>query len=156
MSRSAFEKSGKYRNFPCAQDYDLWLRMSERGFKFYILNEKLLKYRIHSKSVTNTRCFKQAMTVEYIKSLYKERKKKGKDSYSLDNYNNYLKKMHLFDEKYLSKCMYYKEKKEKNDLMKTKSKTKYILGVIGIILRCTYYRKMYFVNLKTLIKYKSL
>lgn len=42
---------GYSESFPCAQDYDLWLRLSKKG-KFEILKDVLLKYRVHENRIT--------------------------------------------------------------------------------------------------------
>lgn len=52
VRRSALQKAGAYRAaFGGAEDYDLWLRLSEIA-GIAILPERLLAYRVHSDSVT--------------------------------------------------------------------------------------------------------
>jgi glycosyltransferase involved in cell wall biosynthesis len=92
MRRTIFEEVRGYRDFPCAQDSDLWMRMQEAGASFYKVSTPLIKYRINPQSTTQARYFKQSLTTRYIYSLSVERLQNGKDSYSVDNYNNYLKK----------------------------------------------------------------
>jgi hypothetical protein len=46
LRRSALDEVGGYR-FDCVEDYDLWLRLSER-FKLANLSEPLVLYRIHA------------------------------------------------------------------------------------------------------------
>ena len=91
MKREIFDKVGGYRDFPCSQDADLWYRMQEAGAKFYLLNEKLLQYRINPNSVTNKKFYLQQLTVHYINTLSLQRLKTGKDSYSKEDYQNFLK-----------------------------------------------------------------
>ncbi len=45
----AVESNGEFykRDYPCAQDYDLWVRIS-RKFKVWNLQKVLIKYRVHS------------------------------------------------------------------------------------------------------------
>ena len=90
FTRELFYKAGEYRNFPCAQDNDLWLRMQENGAKFYMIAEPMLKYRVTNRSITGSKWFKQQLTTHYIIKLSIERLKHGIDSYSLDHYENYL------------------------------------------------------------------
>lgn len=90
MRREMFEKVGGYRDFPCAQDSDLWMRMQESGAIFYLLKKTLLKYRINSEGTTQKRYFKQQLTMHYIYSLSIERLVSGQDSFSQRNYDNYL------------------------------------------------------------------
>ena len=92
MRRTIFEKVSGYRNFPCSQDYDLWLRMLEQECRFVMINEPLLKYRIRKNSITNRKKFLQAMTLYYISSLFYQRIIDGKDNYSLENYNLFIEK----------------------------------------------------------------
>lgn len=90
MRREIFERVGGYRDFPCAQDSDLWMRMQESGAVFYLLKKPLLKYRINSEGTTQKKYFKQQLTMHYIYNLSIERLEKGKDNFSKDNYADYL------------------------------------------------------------------
>lgn len=90
MKRALFESVSGYRDFPCAQDYDLWFRLLEAGGKFHMIKEKLLKYRIREKSVTNEKRELQLATTNYIKRLYWHREKYGYDFYSKNNFWKYI------------------------------------------------------------------
>lgn len=92
MTREIFERVGGYRDFPCSQDYDMWLRLLTAGARFYMIPEELLKYRIRGASISATKRLRQKLTLEYIRDLYVERLKRGTDSFSVENYQNYLKK----------------------------------------------------------------
>lgn len=92
FTRSIFEKAGGYRNFPCAQDADLWMRMAECGCRFLYTPEILLKYRINSQSVTQKKWFKQQLTICYIYKLSFERLKNNSDTFSVENYEFFLTK----------------------------------------------------------------
>ena len=152
MRRKVFEKSGGYRNFPCAQDYDLWLRMLDNGIKFYIINIPLLKYRIRSSSITSTKTFQQSLTVRYIKKLYIQRKKYGYDSFSEENYINYLKKNHLDDPVYLKKCEKGRAIKIKKDNCDSKIKKLFLMG--RLFFEFDFYRKKYLADFAESILYK--
>lgn len=104
MTREIFERVGGYRDFPCAQDFDLWLRMLEANATFAMTEQPVLKYRKRSTGVTATRRIKQRLTVEYIRDLYIERLKKGYDSFSKYHYEQYLLK-NIKDEKKDSKLI---------------------------------------------------
>ena len=53
MQRDAVLKAGGYRKaFSHAEDYDLWLRMSDLGYAIANLPQPLLNYRVHGASVT--------------------------------------------------------------------------------------------------------
>jgi hypothetical protein len=57
--KNSFLTAGGYRNVPYAEDYDLWLRMAERG-SLANLPELLLQYRIHPDQVSISQCEAQA------------------------------------------------------------------------------------------------
>lgn len=98
MTRKIFDKVQGYRNFPCSQDYDLWLRLLTADARFYIIPEPLLKYRIRGSSITSTKRMRQKLTLEYIRNLYIERLKTGSDSFSPQRYQAYISR-YLKDEK---------------------------------------------------------
>ena len=90
MTREIFLKAGKYRDFPCSQDLDLWLRMIDCGCRFLYLNETLLQYRIRENSTTGSNRLKQHLTITYIIGLFEERITKGFDNYSISQYNQFI------------------------------------------------------------------
>ena len=90
MTAKLFEKVGGYRDFPCAQDYDLWIRMAHAGARFHMIHEPLLCYRIRSGSVTNKKKLQQKLTLEYTRRLYIQRLKTGKDQFSKKDYNEFI------------------------------------------------------------------
>lgn len=90
MTRSIFEKAGQYRNFPCAQDYDLWLRLVSVGCRFHMIDESLYIYRLRDTSVTARKRLQQKLTLDYSRELFLQRIKTGADSYSYEGYCNYI------------------------------------------------------------------
>lgn len=92
LKKDLFESVHGYRNFPCAQDRDLWLRIWETGATFYMVDEPLLKYRIRANSISSIKSVEQHLTIDYIHKLFIERILRGTDSYSLENYNLYIGK----------------------------------------------------------------
>ena len=98
FTKQIFEKAGGYRDFPCSQDSDLWLRMAENGCRFYKLGTPYLNYRVNPNSVTSKRWYQQQLTCHYIFELSLQRLTRGNDDYSLDNYHNYLDKFRVDDE----------------------------------------------------------
>ncbi|CUM97332.1 glycosyltransferase [Blautia hydrogenotrophica] len=92
MKKSIFHAVGGYRIYPCAQDYDLWLRFLETGYQIEMLPQILLQYRVRKASTTGQRRYLQALTLNYMRKLYKNWKKYGKDGYSPENYASYLKR----------------------------------------------------------------
>jgi len=70
----AYKAVGGYRVEPfSAEDYDLWLRMSEK-FQLANLQDVLLKYRIHGEQVSSTRREKQIVTILGIRAAARLRK----------------------------------------------------------------------------------
>lgn len=91
MKRTSFFEVGGYRDFPCAQDLDLWLRMLEAGQTFLYFNEATIKYRVRDAGVSKMNSAKQYLTIMYIKEMQLERiKRSGIDSFSKDNYSKYI------------------------------------------------------------------
>ncbi|MDT2805866.1 glycosyltransferase [Vagococcus lutrae] len=148
--RSVVEDLGGYRKLLSSQDYDLWLRMIDKSYKIYSFNEYLVKYRIRDNSITVSESLRLMLTERYIRELRKERLKKGCDSYSYNNYieflidNNYMdpENKEVFNESaklfntsinYLKnkkiilslKFLYYSIKKDKRILERLKNMTIY-------------------------------
>ena len=91
MTSEILHKVGGYRNFMVAQDRDLWLRMQYAGCRFYMLEDSLLKYRVSEESVSSKKWHRQLLTIFYIEKLFVERLHTGKDSFSTDNCESFLK-----------------------------------------------------------------
>ena len=99
FTKDIFERAGGYRDFPCSQDSDMWLRMAEKGCRFYKLGTPYLNYRVNPNSVTSKRWYQQQLTCHYIFELSVQRLLKGNDSYSYEDYHRYLDKFKVSDEK---------------------------------------------------------
>ena len=97
MKKSFFDAVGGYRNYICAQDYDLWLRMWYANGRMKNLNKALLQYRVRENSITSKKRFLQKLTTDYIKELFWQRLKTGADSYSYEGYLAYVKKHGAYD-----------------------------------------------------------
>ena len=95
MKTKTFLAVGGYRNYPCAQDYDLWLRMKCAGCKMRMLPEKLIKYRVRQASTTIQKRYKQSCTGEYIRALYFQRN--NMQGYSYEGYLEYSEKRGVND-----------------------------------------------------------
>jgi len=79
MRRSAFEQAGQYREqFTYAQDYDLWLRMSERGALANLDDEVLTRtFRVNSPSLG--KWYLQRMFSRAARELAIQRRRCGED-----------------------------------------------------------------------------
>ena len=144
FTRVIFERAGGYRDFPCSQDSDLWMRMAESGAKFYYIPEKLLRYRINSQSVSRKRWYKQQLTCNYIFDLSMERLQKGNDSFSVEGYNGYLQKWKVNDqeaEDNLRKC--YQRLSDASLLADKGHRVKSIMLKILVFIKSPLMRKHY-------------
>lgn len=150
MTRASFEKAGKYRNFICAQDQDLWLRMWNNDAKMQIINEPLLHYRVRENSMSTQKRYMQKCTIDYEIALFWERIKTGDDSYSYKEYLEYLQKHNVYDQKVhedfveQSKTLFRAKR-----LMNSGHKLKGILLRLKVFLTCENYRKSYIGKFKT-------
>ena len=156
MKKSVFDNAGGYRNFPCAQDYDMWLRFYSMNINMHYIDRTLLFYRIRSNAISISNAVCQAYTAQYIKKLYRERKKTGKDSFSAENYNNYLKKHKVFDSDFCKKADDGKKLKSLITEYKADKRTKpkaYAL-MLKLFLTNEYYRKHYIKRILAVLKIK--
>lgn len=82
MRTAAARRIGGYRA-ACdgAEDYDLWLRLSEQG-SVAILGEPLVLYREHGDSVTRRRHVRQCFAARLARQAARERRDGGRDSLS--------------------------------------------------------------------------
>ena len=84
---------GGYRNFPAAQDKDLWLRFVSKDWGIGFVQEVLLKYRLTSQNTSMGNSLRQWACGRYINQLFKKRKKYGKDSFSEEALAKFLDDM---------------------------------------------------------------
>lgn len=151
FKKDLFYKVGGYRNFPCAQDYDLWLRMMDQGAVFHIVQDFLFKYTVRDSAISQKNRIKQFETSRYIKSLFRERVKRGKDSFSLEMYNIYLKKHRVFDDKYINNFKKWNSYKRINN-----NKYNYFIRRIPLFLFCDFYRRYFIIIILDFFKKKYL
>jgi hypothetical protein len=79
MRTEAFRAVGGYRElFPRGEDYDLWLRFSER-FKVANLGEPLVGYRIHGHQTTLSTLDDEARWSLVARAAHRARTEKGRD-----------------------------------------------------------------------------
>ena len=70
MRREAFEAAGGYRETPWPEDYDLWLRLAERGARFEKLPRTLLAWRESPGRLTRTHPMYAAPAIDAAKRHY--------------------------------------------------------------------------------------
>ena len=62
MRRAALDNIGGYRShYESAEDYDLWLRLLDAGYRIDNLNRMVLQYRIHGAGISQRRRAQQAV-----------------------------------------------------------------------------------------------
>ena len=151
MRKDMFDKTGGYRDYPCAQDLDLWHRMFILGCRFYMIPEPLLKYRISQNSITARKWYQQQLTVYYINKTFVDYLRTGKDAYSKSDYNNFLMKNKYNDinaARRLEVAVSYL--KRANTYIKNGNKIIGNLYRILIFLTCSKLRKNFLVNQRKL------
>lgn len=97
MKKTAVTHLGGYRLLKNSEDYDLWLRMTDAGYKFGILDDYLLYYRVRSNSASVERLLEQYYVTKYVRYLHQERKKEGNDSFSVEQQEEYLSRCNFSD-----------------------------------------------------------
>lgn len=90
IKKECLDKLKGYRQLVPAEDYDLWLRMIDSNMHIGRIEERLLYYRIRNNGISSSNKYKQYLTQAYVKLLHQERIKKGKDSFSVENYTKYI------------------------------------------------------------------
>lgn len=132
MMRSEVIKSeGGYRAFPTTQDYDLWMRLIDKNYKICNLNEYLIKYRINNSGVSMSKAYKQCVVARYIDKLQKERHETGKDTFSVENLNQFLQDNQVDNP---DVCQLYQEARALMEDGRIQIKQrKYITGCIKLI-----------------------
>ena len=97
MRRQVCEVLRRHRNLPAAEDYDYFLRALSAGFRFHIAEEVLLKYRIRESGVTRSDLAGALACTLYAADLYRQREKRGADTFSRKNMARYLEKYGVND-----------------------------------------------------------
>lgn len=124
-----FKKLNGYRNFPCSQDYDLWLRAIENNAKLASLSRKLMSYRTRANSISASMPMKQDLTANYIRQLHYKRLQGKKDNFSISHYQSYLHRNGFNNKKAERKYTKYKALK---DASREKFKDGHkLIGIIG-------------------------
>ena len=99
MYKKDLDELGGYRNFPAAQDRELWLRYISKGWKFGFVREVLFRYRTTGENTSMGNSLRQWACAKYANMLYNERLEKGTDSYSEEALAKHLDDMGCNDPK---------------------------------------------------------
>ncbi len=97
MRTDVVKRNHGYRNFRQSQDYDLWLRMLTDGCRFYNVDCPLIRYRVRNGGISARKPYVQFMTAQYERNLYKQRRKRGTDTFSEEGLENYLNRHKAYD-----------------------------------------------------------
>jgi glycosyltransferase involved in cell wall biosynthesis len=107
-----------YRELSGAEDYDFLLRMTAMGYIYTNIDEYL--YYVRLRTIGNTKFAigpGQIKLHSYVYKLYKEKNKKGNDSYCENDYkkklatNKIILLLHNFSSRSLLKAIYFKYQK---------------------------------------------
>lgn len=133
--REIYEQLNGYRSMDGVEDYDFLLRMITSGYKFANISSYYgYKVRKRSGNSTSSIGVQQRKAFEYVRNLYKERLKFGKDSYSEENYKKFIQVNEIEKIKYidsmelLNKAFIYKAENKKSWIvlvLKSAFKSKY-------------------------------
>ena len=145
MKKTSFDAVGGYRDFPCTQDYDLWLRMYEKDMKMGIINKPLLKYTLRKEGISQSKKLKQLLTRWYIQRLHRAFVKNGINRYDKGDYELYLLKNHANDKAFLERFEKQKRIKDRVDSMRGIQSKKVQRGalMLRLFLASKVYRRYY-------------
>ena len=150
MRKSFFDLVGGYRNFICAQDYDLWLRMWYANARMKNMHKTFLKYRIRESSITSKKRFIQKLTIDYVKDLFLQRLESGYDNYSYSGYLDYLTERGAYNEKKNNKFLKEHDRLlQANRLLKQGSLIRGNFMRASVFIMSESYRRSYLVKFKT-------
>jgi len=82
---------GGMRSVECAEDYDLWLRCVSNGYKIHYINKSHLNYRIRRDSLSHGNYARTWVGTKYALKLFGQRQKTNVDSYSVEDFENFVK-----------------------------------------------------------------
>ena len=74
FKKSAVLAAGGYKHFPLFEDYYLWVRMIQKGARFYNIQESLLYFRFSPEMIKRRGGLKYAQDeFRFLKFMYQER-----------------------------------------------------------------------------------
>ncbi len=86
-----------YRSIQSVEDYDLWLRLLSCGYSIGIMEEPLLAHRISLEGVGRSDRYGQFLGAQYVRFLYRMRKRTGKDNHSEELFEKFRRKYHYYN-----------------------------------------------------------
>lgn len=82
MRADCLKQLNGLREVSHAEDYDLWLRCCDMNYRFHLINEALLKYRIRGDSLSHKNYAYTWVSTQYARTLHKRRRKSSTDNFS--------------------------------------------------------------------------
>lgn len=67
IRKEAMSEVSGYNNYPCAQDYDLWIRLRKAKKHIHFMRQPLLYYRIHGSNDTPEKKLKQWLCTSFAR-----------------------------------------------------------------------------------------
>lgn len=112
MIRSKVLKNlGGYRPYPTSEDYDLWLRLLDKGHTIGYINESLISCRTRPESMTNSDLSLTFLVSNYQNSMFKRKLINEDFDYIKANMERYLnKKGYYTKRKKISESIFYQRK----------------------------------------------
>lgn len=99
MKSEVIKKVGNYADIHSAEDLELWIRITNAGYKFGVLPDKLLYYRLRNNGISRKNLYTQYLTTIFICKECSQRKAK----FNPDNLNAFLVKKKYLEERKINK-----------------------------------------------------
>ena len=93
--RADILKKFKYRQIPFAEDYELYLRLEQKGIELNFINENLIYYQLNSKNIINPkRAFYLSLSTLTISKSFREGLYVNEKFFNLIKYDNSFTKQY--------------------------------------------------------------
>lgn len=107
--RKVFETLEGYRDIVACEDYDFVLRGRLKGFRYGVIKEPLLYYRINTKGISQTNSMKQRLTSYLLQNAYKKGEvcsmEQANDDIAYKKSKSNLEKIYISYREYMNKIM---------------------------------------------------
>lgn len=107
--RKVFETMEGYRDIVACEDYDFVLRGRLKGFRYGVIKEPLLYYRINTKGISQTNSMKQRLTSYLLQNAYKKGEvcsmEQVNDGIAYKKSKSNLEKIYISYREYMNKIM---------------------------------------------------
>jgi glycosyltransferase involved in cell wall biosynthesis len=107
--RYVYDLLGGYRDVPGVEDYDFILRLRTKKLRFAVISDYYGYYYRRNTASGSIQMFGAGKIKSryYIYKMYKERLKKGEDSFSADDYQKYIRTSPFFEKLYKTSLRNY-------------------------------------------------